>query len=108
MLIDIACHNAALIFHQSRHMGGLAARSTATVDNEFTRLRVNDMRNQHGTFVLHLTQAFLQGGKIIQGTMRRNQYAFRCPLAFLHFRASFFEGLHEFCSLGFQRIGAHR
>ena len=108
MFVNISGHDAALVVHQGRHMGGLAAGCTAAVDDQLTGLRIHHMGYEHGAFILHLAKPLLQRRQLIQRTMRGDPHAFGRPLALLHFGTSLLQSLHQFCTACFQRIGAHR
>ena len=64
--MDITGHDLAVILHQLRHMGGLAARRTAHVQHPLPRLRRCRPADVHRAFILHGKAAFLEKRQFMQ------------------------------------------
>ena len=84
VIVDIACHDASLVMHQSGEMRRLAARGRTAVEHEFSGLRPDDMRDQHGAFILYLAESLLERCEFIESSVLRDEQALRRPAGKLH------------------------
>ena len=104
MGMNIQCQYAAGILHQRCQMRAFPARRGAGIDKEFPRLRRNDVSNQHGAFILGLTQSFPQTSQRIVPLMAAYD-PFRGPGGNFRFRSGFNQLLQQVFPGYPQRVG---